>query len=229
LSAAHEAAAMDVLCADKTGTLTCNVITVADVVAFPPYCRDDVVAFAGHASSAADQDPIDAAIRKASEGNVDTLGQLVRFMPFDPASKMSGAVVVDSDGDERRVIKGAFEMVSQLAEVPPNARKLIDEFAGQGHRILAVATATQVQLRLAGLIVLSDPPREDSASLIAALRGMGVRTIMVTGDSAATGAAIAREVGIAGGVCPAARLCEGPSADEYGCLRASYRSRSLSW
>jgi H+-transporting ATPase len=218
LSAAHEAAAMDILCADKTGTLTKNALEVANVVAMPGLDRDRVLALAALASSEADQDPIDAAIRgvaaKAPSGR--TTERLVRFIPFDPTTKISEAFAVDRDDHELQITKGAFEVIATVAEVPADARHLVDDLAKQGNRVIAVAAGAPKSLRLAGLIALSDPPREDSAKLIAALRDMNVRTIMVTGDSPVTGAAIARKVGIRGAICPPERLSEELSTDEFG-------------
>ncbi|HYA47777.1 MAG TPA: plasma-membrane proton-efflux P-type ATPase [Burkholderiales bacterium] len=218
LSAAHEAAAMDVLCADKTGTLTRNQLEVAEIAAMPGFDRERVLALAVLASSEADQDPIDAAIR-ASAVKPMTPGaseRLVRFVPFDPATKIAEAFVVERDGKELRIVKGAFEIVSRLAEAPSDARRQVDDLAGRGNRVIAVALGPPSALRLAGLIAISDPPRADSAGLIATLRDMGVRTVMVTGDSAVTAAAIAREVGIDGGVCPPEKLSGALSADEFG-------------
>ena len=218
LSAAHEAAAMDVLCADKTGTLTRNALEVADVVAVPGFNRERVLALAALVSSEAEQDPIDAAIRGAAAeaAGVHIAERLVRFVPFDPETKTSEAFAIDRDGRELHVVKGAFEVIAKAAEMPAEARHLVDDLAGQGNRVIAVAAGPPNALRLAGLIALSDPPREDSAPLIVDLRDMGVRTVMVTGDSPVTGAAIARKVGIAGAVCPAERLSDDLSTDEFG-------------
>ena len=218
LSAAHEAAAMDVLCADKTGTLTCNSLEVVDVVALDGFDRDRILALAVLASSEADQDPIDAAIRAAAARSAETRTreQLVRFVPFDPAVKISEAFARDPDGHKLRIAKGAFEIIGKQAELPPQARQLVDGLAAQGHRIIAVAMGAPEPLRLAGLIALSDPPRDDSAALIAALRDMHVRTVMITGDSAVTAAAIAAKVGIPGAVCPAEHLSEELSVDQFG-------------
>jgi H+-transporting ATPase len=198
LSAVHEAAAMDLLCADKTGTLTRNALEVVEVVAMAGFERDRVLTLAALASSEADQDVIDATIRRAAMAAVahDDLPHLVRFVPFDPAAKMSEAFAVDRDGNELRIAKGAFETIARVADVPADARRGVDELAGQGHRVIAVAAGSPPSLRLAGLIALSDPPREDSPALVAALRDHGVRTVMVTGDSAVTAAAIAGKVGI---------------------------------
>lgn len=217
LSAAHEAAAMDVLCADKTGTLTRNALEVIDVVAMPGFDRERALALAVLASSEADQDPIDAAIRAAAATAGRAASErLIRFVPFDPAAKTAEALATDREGREIRVIKGAFEVIAKLVRAPADARHRVDELAAQGHRIIAVAAGPPQALHLVGLIALSDPPREDSAGLIASLRDMNVRTVMVTGDSAVTAAAIAGKVGIAGAVCPPERLSEAASTDEFG-------------
>jgi H+-transporting ATPase len=218
LSAAHEAAAMDVLCADKTGTLTRNALEVVDVLATPGFDRDRVLALAVLASSEADQDPIDTAIRRAASATGDrgTIERILRFVPFDPATKTAEAFAVDRDGHELRITKGAFEVISNVVKAPADARRAVDELAGQGHRVIAVAAGPGNAQRLAGLIALSDPPREDSAELIATLRGLGVRTLMVTGDSPVTAAAIARKVGIAGAVRPTQGPSDDASTDQYG-------------
>jgi H+-transporting ATPase len=217
LSAAHEAAAMDVLCADKTGTLTRNVLTVDGVSPMPGFDRQRVLALASLASSEADQDPIDATIRQAAgAGGVVAPERLVRFVPFDPATRMSEAFAVDTDGNEVHVVKGAFHTIAEMVEASADARCRVDDLAERGSRVIAVAVGPSGALRLAGLIALSDPPREDSAALIASLRDMGVRTVMVTGDSPATAAAIARQVGIADAVCPAERLSDERAVDQFG-------------
>lgn len=217
LSAAHEAAAMDVLCADKTGTLTRNELAVMATVAMPGFERERVLALAALASSEADQDPIDAAIRReaAKEARHGAIEQLVRFVPFDPATRMSEAFVVDRAGNELRIAKGAFQAIAEVSAVPADARRLMDDLGAHGQRVIAVAAGPPTALRLAGLIALSDPPREDSAGLIAALRDMRVRTVMVTGDSAVTAAAIAREVGIAESVCPPKLFSDPRSAEAF--------------
>jgi H+-transporting ATPase len=217
LSAAHEAAAMDVLCADKTGTLTRNALEVVAVVAMPTFDRVRVLALAALASSEADQDPIDAAIRGAAAAEPNRAAErIVRFVPFDPAGRTAEALAVDGEGRETRIIKGAFESVSAGAQVPAGAERAVDELAEQGHRVIAVAAGPPGALRLAGLIGLSDPPRDDSAGLVATLRGMGVRTVMVTGDAPATAAVIAHDVGIVGGVCPPGQRPASASADDCG-------------
>ena len=213
LTAAHEAAAMDILCADKTGTLTVNTLAVAGVVAMPGFERARVLALAAFASSEADQDPIDAAIRAAAK-DAHASERLLRFIPFDPASKRAEAIAVDRDDHQFQIVKGAFEVIGPL--VPPSAEagRRVDALAAQGNRVIAVAAGTPGALRFCGLIALSDPPRADSKELVATLRDMNVRTLMATGDSAVTAAAIADKIGIAGAVCQAERLHE--NADGCG-------------
>ena len=177
-----------------------------------------VLALAALASSEADQDPIDVAIRAAA-ANVKgdrVVERLVRFVPFDPATKTAEAFTIDRDGRELRVIKGAFEIIAKVAESPADTRRRVDDLAEHGHRIIAVAAGPPHALQLVGLVALSDPPREDLAGLIATLRDMNVRTVMVTGDFRLTAAAIARKVGIAGTVCPPERISEELSTDQYG-------------
>ncbi len=218
LSAAHEAAAMDVLCADKTGTLTQNAVQVAEVRAMPGHEPERVLVLAALASSEAQQDPIDAAIRTAAFGaGLAGAGERrVRFIPFDPVTKTAEALVLERDGSELRIAKGAFQIIAAMAEVPTGAREQIDELAKRGNRVIAIAAGRPSSLRLAGLVALSDPPREDSASLVAGLSDLGVRTVMVTGDSPVTAAAIARKVGIVGDVCPPESLADDPKVERFG-------------
>jgi H+-transporting ATPase len=216
LSAAHEAAAMDTLCADKTGTLTRNALEVINVKVMTGFDRERLLALAALASSEADADPIDAAVCAAAAKSAPAPERLVRFVPFDPATKTSEAFATGLDGQELQIAKGAFEVIAEMAIVPAGVQQQVDELAEQGNRVIAVAAGAPNALRLSGLIALSDPPRDDSANLIAELRDMGVRTVMVTGDSPLTGATIARKVGISGAVCPANRLSKELDTDTFG-------------
>jgi H+-transporting ATPase len=203
LSAVDEAAAMDVLCADKTGTLTRNELTVATVRPMPGFDAAQVLALAALASSDGGQDPVDAAIRAAAsaKGTADA-PQMVKFVPFDPATKMAEATVADPGGGTRRVLKGAFAVVVGLVPSSPTATEAATELEGQGFRVLAVAAGPAGAMKLAGLIALSDPPRADSAALVSELHRLGVRTVMVTGDAPATAAIVAHAVGLDGPACP---------------------------
>ncbi|MDE3177933.1 MAG: HAD-IC family P-type ATPase [Pseudomonadota bacterium] len=215
LSAAHEAATIDVLCADKTGTLTQNALSVDEVAPFAGYDRARVLAFAAAASSEGGQDQIDATIRReAGAAGLDEVGTLRRFVPFDPATQMSEAIVDGASG-EVWIVKGAFHAVAKRAQAPPNAHAVADDLAAKGRRVIAVASGPPAALKLIGLIALSDPPREDSAPLIGALTAAGVRVVMITGDSAATAGALARKVGLAEAVCPMDRLADANTLDQY--------------
>ena len=195
LSAAHEAAAMDVLCADKTGTLTRNALEVVDVVALPGFDRARVLTLAATASSEGDADPIDAAVRRAAAAEGVRALEIRRFVPFDPATQRAEAEATQA-GKPLRIVKGAFEALRE-SQRPAGCDRSVEEMAAAGHRVIAVAAGTGAALELAGLIAISDPPRPDSAPLVAELRALGVATKMLTGDSPVTAAAIARKVGIA--------------------------------
>ncbi len=209
LSAVDEAAAMDVLCVDKTGTLTSNRLTVAGVHALPGFTPARLLALAGSASSHGGLDPVDAAVRAAATATplpAAELPTLLSYTPFDPATKMAEAKVDGAGGVALRVVKGAPSVVLALAPASAEAAARLKAFEDAGHRVLAVATGPPDALRLAGFIALSDPPRPDSAALVRELGELGVRTVMVTGDSINTAAAVAREVGLAGAVCPAGKI-----------------------
>jgi H+-transporting ATPase len=203
LSAVDEAATMDVLCADKTGTLTRNELKVASTRPLPGFDEGQVLALAALASSDGGQDPVDADVRAAA-GRVsatDTL-KLLNFIPFDPATKMSEASAADSTGRPQRIVKGAFAIVAALAQSSPAALAAAAELQRHGFRVLAVAAGPETAMKLVGLIALSDPPRTDSAALITKLHGLGVRTVMVTGDAPETAASVARTVGLEGATSP---------------------------
>lgn len=203
LSAVDEAATMDVLCADKTGTLTCNELTVTAVRPMPEFDEAQVLVLAALASSEGGQDPVDAAIRLAAKGKAGSPAMtLVKFSPFDPATKMAEATANDPQGELRRVVKGAFSVVSALAPSSPAAIAAASELEAQRFRVLAMATGAPQAMTMAGLIALSDPPRGDSVALVKELGELGVRTVMVTGDAPTTAAIVAKAVGLEGAVCP---------------------------
>jgi H+-transporting ATPase len=203
LSAVDEAATMDVLCADKTGTLTRNELTVTTVRAMRGFDEAHVLAFAALASSDGGGDPVDAAIRSAAGSKpISDAPRLLKFVPFDPATKMSEATVSGQDGVEQRVVKGAFTTIVGLAEASPVAQAAATELEGKGFRVLAVTAGPATAMKMLGLIALSDPPRDDSAALVKELHSLGVRTVMVTGDAPATAAIVARAVGLDGATCP---------------------------
>jgi len=203
LSAVDEAASIDVLCADKTGTLTRNQLSVTSVHPLPGFDESHVLTMAALASSDGGQDPVDAAIRSAAAQKVSANPpKLSHFKPFDPATKMSEATATDSSLGTLRIVKGAFAVVIAIAAPSPTAAAAATELEGKGFRVLAVAAGPPAAMQLMGLIALSDPAREDSAELLTQLKTLGVRMVMVTGDAPATAAIVAHVVGLDGAVCP---------------------------
>jgi len=216
LSAVDEAANIDVLCADKTGTLTLNALTVTAVRPAPGFDEGGLLGLAAVASADGGQDPVDAAIRAAASSKGAKLPKLLKFIPFDPATKTSEATAVDPGGSGTvRVIKGACSAVIGLAPPLSAVSVAAKELEAQGFRLLAVAIGTATAMRVAGLIALSDPPRADSAALVAEMRTLGVRTVMVTGDAPATAAIVARAVGLDGAVCPPGPIGEAVTPEQF--------------
>ena len=203
LSAVDEAASMVVLCADKTGTLTQNALTVTTVRPMPGFDEAHVLALAALTSSDGGEDPVDGAIRAAAASKaVSDAPKLIKFAPFDPAKKMSEATATDAAGNPQRVVKGAYAVVIGLAQASPTAAAAAKELEDKGFRVLAVAAGPATGMKLAGLVALSDPPRKDSTALISELHALGVGTVMVTGDAPATAAIVAKAVGLDGAICP---------------------------
>jgi len=203
LSAVDEAATVDVLCVDKTGTLTCNELSVTHVMQLAGFDEAHVLMLAALASSDGGQDPVDGAIRQAASSHtIDDPPRVLTFLPFDPATKMSEASATDNTGQPLRIVKGAFAVISAIAACPARAMSVATTLEDQGFRVLAVAAGAPKALTMVGLIALSDQPRADTAELIGELHDLGVRVIMVTGDAAATAAIVAQAVKIDGATYP---------------------------
>ena len=216
LSAVDEAGGIDVVCSDKTGTLTRNELAVVSVQAMPGVDEAHVLALAALASSEGGQDPVDAAIRDAASRTPASDGPtLVSFLPFDPATKRAEATVRLAGGVPGRVVKGAFAVVAGLSQTPPDAASAVDALEAKGFRVLAVASGPPAQLVMEGLIALSDPPRDDAAKLVSELGGLGVRVVMVTGDAAVTAQFVATAIGLAGAVYARTPLPEDIQADAF--------------
>ena len=220
LSAIEEAAGMDVLCTDKTGTLTENRLTLAGMQPLAATSDDELLRLAALACDPATQDPIDLAILSAA-GTRNLLFDMpprIEFVPFDPAIRYSLGRYQRLD-EELCVVKGAPRAVSALIGAGRDAQDTIDRLAASGARVLAVAHGdSRAKLRLAGLVALEVPPRADSAALVKGLKDLGIRVVMVTGDNGATAGFIAQRVGIDGPVAPAGTLdhIEGDRALDYG-------------
>ena len=208
LSAVDEAATMDLLCSDKTGTLTQNQLSVNSVHPMPGFSEAYVLALASLASADGGQDPVDVAIRGAAKQKSErNPPQLVKFIPFDPAKKMSEAMATAGNGQSLRIVKGAYGTVIALSQASAKGESSTgateaDELEKQGYRVLAVVAGPPNAMQLIGLVALSDPPRSDAAALITELKDLGVRMVMVTGDAPATASIVAHAVGLDGPICP---------------------------
>ncbi|NAY81513.1 MAG: plasma-membrane proton-efflux P-type ATPase [Thaumarchaeota archaeon] len=201
LSASEDAASMDTLCVDKTGTITLNKISVAEVVPVNSFSEDDVVIFGALASEEANQDPIDLAfIQEAKDKKVDlNKYKVLKFVPFDPKTRRTEATV-QFDGKTVDVIKGAVNVVIQLCKLDEQTKKKVqetmDEMAEKGYRSLGVALRENNEAKLIGIVGLYDKPRPDSAHLISELKDLGVKVKMLTGDAKPIALQVAKQVGL---------------------------------
>ena len=202
LVAIEELAGVDVLCADKTGTLTQNKLTLGD-----PFCLDKITAeqviLAGAlASRAENDDTIDLAVLGGVKDKATLKPfQVTHFQPFDPVHKRTEATVKDKDGKIFKVTKGAPQVIMALSAnagaVKAAVDKAVDDFAARGFRALGVARADgDGKWQLLGVLPLFDPPREDAKSTVATAAAMGVKIKMVTGDALAIARETAKALGM---------------------------------
>ncbi|MHB9101418.1 MAG: plasma-membrane proton-efflux P-type ATPase [Sulfuricella sp.] len=208
LSAIEEAAAMDILASDKTGTITENRLNLAALKPSDGTSENDLLRWAALACDEATQDPIDLAILAAARERklLENPPRRIRFTPFDPQTRRS-ETLFEENGLARRAIKGAALEVAALAGALDVADE-VEALAASGYRVLGVAIGDETTLQFAGLVALLDPPRKDSAALVESLRQLGVRVVMVTGDGQATAQTVAKAVGIGERACPARLLTE---------------------
>jgi H+-transporting ATPase len=206
LVSVEEMAGMDVLCADKTGTITKNELTVGEVEPFAKFTDSDVLLYGTLASREEDQDPIDNAIlvkSKETQVFVNNISdyKVVNFKPFDPVIKRTEATIEDKSGNKFKVSKGAPQVILSLIDnkkaISSEVDKHVNSFATKGYRALGVArTDSKNEWQFVGLIALFDPPREDSAKTIKTAKSIGVDVKMVTGDHIAIAKEIASRVNL---------------------------------
>jgi H+-transporting ATPase len=202
LAAIEELAGIDILCSDKTGTLTQNKLTLSDIVNLKDATRDQIILYGALASRAEDKDAIDIAVINGLQDDKALKNyEIIHFQPFDPVHKRTEATVKDSKGKTFKVSKGAPQAILELAENKSEIRdkleKTVNQFAVKGYRSLGVArTDEKDKWHYLGILALSDPPREDSKDTIVAAQRMGVDVKMVTGDQVAIGKEIAHQIGL---------------------------------
>jgi len=202
LAAIEEMAGVDVLCSDKTGTLTKNELRLGDPYLVGDVTRERILTAAALASREEDQDAIDLAVLHGLPDDEDLSAyRITHFKPFDPESKRTEAAVEAPEGEAFRVSKGAPQVILALAPVAPavaeETEKAIDAFARRGYRSLGVARAeADGDWQFLGVLPLFDPPREDSKSTLESARHMGVGVKMVTGDQRAIAREIAGQLGL---------------------------------
>jgi H+-transporting ATPase len=212
LVAIEELAGVDILCADKTGTLTQNKLSLGDPFCLRGFDADQVVLDGALASRSDNNDTIDLSVIGGLK-NKDALKayQVVHFQPFDPVHKRTEATVKDKDGKTFKVTKGAPQVILELATNIGGAKaeveKAVNEFAARGFRSLGVAQAEgDGSWQFVGVLPLFDPPREDAKTTIATALKMGVKIKMVTGDALAIAKETAQKLGMGTGILDAASL-----------------------
>ena len=217
LNASEDAAMMDTLCVDKTGTITMNKLSVADVLEVGSYKKEDVLLYGALASQEANQDLIDLAfIAAARERGVRTEGYTQKkFLPFDPSTRRTEAVI-ESDGRQFRAVKGAVSVIAPLCSIDSHfLEREMEAFAMKAYRTIAVATDDGgSKMELVGMAALYDRPRLDSAELIAELKELGISIKMLTGDSLPIAREIAKEIGLGNNIARMTNLKEVIGFDE---------------
>ncbi|MBS7643417.1 plasma-membrane proton-efflux P-type ATPase [Candidatus Bathyarchaeota archaeon] len=210
LNSIEDAASVEVLCLDKTGTITQNKLSVVDPIPFSEFRKEDVALMGSLASREESKDMIDlAVIEYARRLGVDySAYKQISFTPFDPSIKRSEAII-EGKGERFRVVKGAPQIVIPVCagtdkETQENALRIVEELSQKGYRTLAIAkseTNDLNTLQLVGLLPLTDPPRPDSRSTIEELKSLGVKPKMLTGDNISIAREIARQVSIGNKIC----------------------------
>jgi H+-transporting ATPase len=205
LDSIEDAASIDVLCLDKTGTLTMNQLAVSDVIPFSGYNKDDVITIAAVTAKAESKDAIDLAIREYARTVAADLHlyQQISVKPFEPATKQAEAII-QVDSRRFRAIKGAPQIVVPLCRnideaTEKKVNETVEALSHKGYRTLAVSKSLDGDmdnLHLVGLLALADPPRPDARDMIAEAKRLGIKPVMVTGDNIAIAKEIAGELGI---------------------------------
>ena len=202
LSASEDAATMDVLCVDKTGTITKNQLVINGVIPMEGHKEDEVLAAGAAASQESNQDPIDLAFISASHEHKPSAGdpKIISFTPFDTQNRRTEAII-EQNGNRYRVMKGAVRTISEVCNYQPDKIKeledISDNSAKKGFRTLAVGSGRESgPIEVIGLVTLYDPPRPDALNLIDRLHDLGISVKMLTGDALQIAQEIGKSVGL---------------------------------
>jgi H+-transporting ATPase len=219
LAAIEELAGVDILCSDKTGTLTENKLSLGKPFCVPGITDEEVILDAALASRAEDKDPIDLAVLAGANDATLKGYHVLHFQPFDPVHKRTEATVTGADGKQFQVAKGAPQVIlamsSDAATVKPDVDRAVNDFAGRGFRALGVARAGgDGTWTFAGVLPLSDPPRPQAKATIQSAKQMGVHIKMVTGDAIAIAIEMSRELGLGTNVLDASGLHDDDKSDD---------------
>jgi len=215
LTAIEELAGINMLCTDKTGTLTKNQLKITQVHGYNQYSEDDVLAYALLASANNNPDAIDETVIQACKTPIDD-AKVIKFIPFDPIQKKTLSTVEKSN-KTFEVAKGATQVIFDLCvdkDSVKAAEAKVDELANKGYRTLAVAKKEN-QWELVGLFALYDPPREDTKSTLAEIMKKGVDVKMITGDHVAIAKELARDLNLGDDIHVANELVEDKSRENY--------------
>jgi H+-transporting ATPase len=227
LVAIEELAGVDVLCADKTGTLTQNSLTLGTPFSIDTSTPADVILVGALASRADNDDPIDRAVLGGlDDTKVLQAYTVTHFKPFDPVHKRTEATVTAADGTTFTVTKGAPQVILALAanaaQIKPAADKAVNDFAARGFRSLGVARRDgDGDWQFVGVLPLFDPPRDDAAATITTAAAMGVSVKMVTGDALAIAKETATKVGLGTDILDAAGLGDAKKKNESAAVAKS--------
>jgi len=212
LESIEEMAGMDILCSDKTGTLTQNRLTLGEPMTFSARDAQDLILAAALASKPEDRDAIDlAVIGGVQDTELLKMYNQLKFLPFDPVIKRTEGTIEDAQGKTFKVTKGAPQVILGMSDVDDGIKtkveQAVNDFAAKGYRTLGVARSENNGLwQFLGILPLYDPPREDSANTIAQAQAHGIQVKMVTGDNLAIGREIAGQLGLGRNIKLADRL-----------------------
>ncbi|MFO1128132.1 MAG: plasma-membrane proton-efflux P-type ATPase [Rhodospirillales bacterium] len=211
LEAIEEMAGVDILCSDKTGTLTKNQLKLGDPILLAAKDPQEVILAAALASKIEDRDAIDTAVIDALKDQAALKAYTqTKFVPFDPVTKRTAATVSAAQGQPVVISKGAPQAIVDLAkpaaDVVQKVKETVDQLAAKGYRALAVARSGDdgKTWSLLGILPMFDPPRDDSKETIDLANAKGVRVKMVTGDDTAIARETARQLGLGTNIIPAA-------------------------